>query len=66
MLLEDVQRRATAMLNNIKVYAVKKDTIIGITTCTLEYGKHRSDLIQVYRLLSGIQYFHIVTGSVAI
>ena len=53
MLIESVQRRATAMIKKCNGLSYEERLrILGIPT--LEYKRHRADLIQVYRLFSGI------------
>ena len=54
MLIEDVQRRATAMIKKCKGLSYE-ERLRKLGIPTLEYRRHRTDLIQVYRLFSGIR-----------
>ena len=53
LLIEGVQRRATAMIKKCKGLSYE-ERLRKLGIPTLEYKKHRTDLIQVYRLFSGI------------
>ena len=53
MLIEGVQRRATAMIKKCKCLSYE-ERLRKLGIPTLEYRRHRADLIQVYRLFSGI------------
>ena len=53
ILIEGVQRRATAMIKKCKGLSYE-ERLRKLGIPTLEYRRHRADLIQVYRLFSGI------------
>ena len=53
MLIEGVQRRATAMTNKCKGLSYE-ERLKKLGIPTLEYRRHSADLIQVFRLFSGI------------
>ena len=52
-MIEGVQRRATAMIKKYKGLSYE-ERLRKLGIPTLEYRRHRADLIQVYRLFSGI------------
>ena len=56
MLIEGVQRRATAMIKKYKGLSYE-ERLRKLGIPTLEYRRHRADLIQVYRLFSGMLLF---------
>ena len=53
ILIEGVQRRATAMIKKCKGLSYE-ERLRKLGIPTLEYRRHRANLIQVYRLFSGI------------
>ena len=53
MLIEGVQRRATAVIKKCKSLSYE-EKLRKLVIPTLEYRRHRADLIQLYRLFSGI------------
>ena len=53
ILIEGVQRRATAMIKKYKGLSYE-ERLRKLGIPTLEYRRHRADLIPVYRLFSGI------------
>ena len=52
-MIEGVQRRATAMIKKCKGLSYE-ERLRKLGIPTLEYRRHRADLIQVYRLFSDI------------
>ena len=50
--IEQIQRRAAEMVENIK-YVSYSDCIIGIPT--LQFRRHRADMIEVYKFFSAYE-----------